>query len=113
MPWRIGRYTPGMQDDGEAFDFSLLQEGFRKLTQSEVTDEIPRDAMVMAIPDPSVDTVRSNLGVGVTDMSVISLVSLIISTVNAVACAGLAIICRKQAKKTERLLERIQALYDD
>jgi hypothetical protein len=50
---------------------------------------------------------------GLPQMSVIGLVALIISSINLVACVVLAIFCRKQAKETERLLERIQALYDD
>lgn len=33
MGWQIGRYTPGVQGDAETFDFSLLQEGFKKLTE--------------------------------------------------------------------------------
>ena len=35
MPWQIGRYTPGVREDAETFDFELLQEGFRRLQAQE------------------------------------------------------------------------------
>lgn len=35
MPWRIGNYTPGVEEGAERFDFSLLQEGFRRLQEKD------------------------------------------------------------------------------
>jgi hypothetical protein len=40
----------------------------------------------------------------------LSLIALIINTISMVACVILAIICRKQAKETERIVKRLEAL---